>query len=358
MRKACLRAAVGTSLLLAVVTPASAARAQEQGFEIVPPPPRIEREPGSGKGVHQAEFDPADPTRAFDQETGQNLHWDCARKTWVDSATGRAMGFQGRRAASGEIIPPPPRIEREPGSGRGIRQAEFDPADPARAFDAETGQNLHWDRTAGTWKDSKTGQSLGFQGGRARTRCQTGATTPPPPPPPVRTDGSTGALPREPRTDGLYAGLGATWFNENSIDIGLATGTVGYAFTPNIAVEGELSVGVIDETNDNGTFRDSTGIAWSAIPFAVGRLPLSDDVALFGRAGYGWRRFDFSLQGPGVNVDSAGTEGLLAFGGGIEVGVTDDVSARLSYTREEYDNGSEANAFGLALTTRLGRPSE
>ena len=152
-----------------------------QGTTVVPPPPRIEREPGSGKGLHQAQQDMNDPESAFDPETGQNLYWDCVKKTWVDAKSGKALGFQGARASDGEVVPPPPRIEREPGSGKGLHQAQQDMNDPESAFDAETGENLYWEPKDKTWRDAKTGKSLGFQGARAKEPCppKTAAQTTP-----------------------------------------------------------------------------------------------------------------------------------------------------------------------------------
>ena len=46
-------------------------------------------------GPHQARQDPSDPTHAFDSTTGQNLNWDPDNNTWVDSATGKSLGFDG-----------------------------------------------------------------------------------------------------------------------------------------------------------------------------------------------------------------------------------------------------------------------
>ena len=46
-------------------------------------------------GPHQAQQDPTDPTHAHDSVTGQNLYWDPDKKTWVDSATGQEIGFDG-----------------------------------------------------------------------------------------------------------------------------------------------------------------------------------------------------------------------------------------------------------------------
>ncbi|GEM_PF-5140805 len=128
--------------------------------------------------THQARQDPTDPTRAFDPTTGQNLHWDPSKQTWVDSRTGQDLGFDGALASDGAIVPAPPIIPGVddvvlrvggwyPGSPGPTHQARQDPTDPTRAFDSTTGQNLHWDPNKQTWVDSQTGRDLGFDGALA-----------------------------------------------------------------------------------------------------------------------------------------------------------------------------------------------
>jgi RHS repeat-associated protein len=138
--------------------------------------------------THQAQQDPTDPTHAHDATTGQNLYWDPDKKTWVDSSTGEGVGFDGVQTDGGTVIPAPPIIQggsdaflRFINSVRGrsygavpTHQAQQDPTDPTHAVDSITGQNLFWNPDKNTWVDSKTGQSLGFDGVQ---------TTPPPSPP-------------------------------------------------------------------------------------------------------------------------------------------------------------------------------
>ncbi len=102
------------------------------------------------------------------------MFWDCTKKTWVDSKTGKALGFEGARANDGEVIPPPPRHTVDspsPNKEDHLTRAEQDPTDPERAYDPTTGQNLHWDRAKKTWIDSKTGKALGFKGRQSNKPC-------------------------------------------------------------------------------------------------------------------------------------------------------------------------------------------
>jgi len=181
------------------VSPAMA-QTTEGETRAIPPPPPVLNPDGSGP-PHQGEFDPTDPERAFDPKTGQNMHWDCVKKTWVDSKTGKPIpgGFNGRRASDGEAIPPPPPVLNPDGSGP-PHQGEFDPTDPERAFDPTTGQNMYWDRKDKNWKDSKTGKAVpgGFNGRRTTKKCPEKTVTGVPPSgedskatKPVRTASST-----------------------------------------------------------------------------------------------------------------------------------------------------------------------
>jgi RHS repeat-associated protein len=172
------------------------------------------------QGPHQAQQDPTDPTHAHDSVTGQNLYWDPDKNTWVNSATGQSVGFDGVLTSNGTIIPAPPVFHglvptwtganwssvgvpdpQATGASvsQGPHQAQQDPTDPTHAFDATTGQNLNWDPDKNTWVDSKTGVSVGFDGV---------LTTPPPSPP--KMPGATSMV-----TPGAGFG-GATFVNGNA----------------------------------------------------------------------------------------------------------------------------------------------
>jgi hypothetical protein len=87
--------------------------------EIIPPPPKLEladSERVTAEGlvarITQAKQDADNPGRAFDPESKQILVWDRRQKTWIDTRTGEALGFLGRKGAtacqpSGAPTPPP-----------------------------------------------------------------------------------------------------------------------------------------------------------------------------------------------------------------------------------------------------------
>lgn len=126
-------------------------------LKLIPAPPLVT----IGSSTHQAQQDLHNPDRAYDPTSGQSLIFDHDKKTWVDTKTGQAIGFEGALAKDGTIIPAPPVLTARAG---GKHQAQQDKTDPERAHDSVTGDSLNWDRTQSTWIDTKTQKVLGFQG--------------------------------------------------------------------------------------------------------------------------------------------------------------------------------------------------
>src|SRR5262249_3087105 len=93
--------------------------------------------------------------------TGHNLVWDTGKKSWIDTQTGQAVGFQGAVAKDGAVIPAPAPSVAKSGAKS---QAKQDPNDPERAYNSVTGQTLTWDRAQSGWIDTKTQKNVGFQG--------------------------------------------------------------------------------------------------------------------------------------------------------------------------------------------------
>lgn len=127
----------------------------------------------------------------------------CVREGFVAVATAGTLlvlaagGLSQSAFAQGTmVIPAPPIIlEPNPTSPYTTHQAEQDLFDPERAFDPQTGQNLVWDRDQKTWKDTKTGKGIGFQGKGVKKDC----------PPPPQT-----SLLRKPVVIGVVGGAVAT----------------------------------------------------------------------------------------------------------------------------------------------------
>lgn len=137
--------------------------------------------------------------------------------------------------------------------------------------------------------------------------------------------GACGAAHAQPTDSRWYGEIGLSRLNLKAEDgplsararPGLLTGTIGYQWLPNLAVEGFVAGGVSkDEIRLNGV---NTGID-ADIPSAYGvffkpGIHLGDRVELFGRVGYA--RTTLRLSAGGLHVDRSG--GDLAYGLGVNV---------------------------------------
>jgi hypothetical protein len=199
------------------------------------------------------------------------------------------------------------------------------------------------------------------------------------PGPPIPAPGRPGHGPA------YYASLGGAWLNDGDLDLGLAQATLAVDFSlggdddtrpddasglgnarlgPRFRLLGEVSAGFLDQSHEAGGFRDSVGLRWSAIGLAGLALPLGDAGAgspeagflVFGGAGYGFARFGFALEGPGVDFRDGDTADFFAFGAGAEVRLDRRNGLRAAYTRWDdfEEDGISANVFSLSYVRRFG----
>jgi len=178
------------------------------GTIVVPAPPFIISNAPGGV-THYAKQNEKDPETAHDEWTGQDSKWDRAKKSWVDTKTGEALGFDGQLASDGTVIPAPPFITT-PGKGlheaRQEKTAEYNGhGNPELAFDNTSNQILFWDREKQSWFDTKwddgtqsrieTGPALGFNGVLVNPNATGTAQIAAPPLLPASETGVMGACP-------------------------------------------------------------------------------------------------------------------------------------------------------------------
>lgn len=122
----------------------------------------------------------------------------------------------------------------------------------------------------------------------------------------------------------------------------------GYNFTENFAVEGQASFGLSDETvgGVDVELNHSFGV------FGVARAPFNEgQSAVFGRIGYTTNEIEASAGG----FSAAGDDEAWAFGVGGEHFFNGGAhGVRADYTRFEFDEGGDADAFGLSYVYRFG----
>ena len=143
----------------------------------------------------------------------------------------------------------------------------------------------------------------------------------------------------------IYGTLGGVNYDTNIDNYGIE-GRLGYQATKYFGAEIEGSIAL---TDDNDTFFDpefgevssDTGFNNNAAIFAVGRIPVTNRIAIHGRAGYDLRSIDIDL------MDELGNEANLeenldgfAYGFGGEYALTQRNRLRVDYTAYESELGT------------------
>ncbi|MES1200515.1 MAG: porin family protein [Pseudomonadota bacterium] len=134
-----------------------------------------------------------------------------------------------------------------------------------------------------------------------------------------------------------YTGASYTHYDFDGTTLGGVTGRLGYKFTPNLALEGEGTIGVKNDTN--AELDNAYGL------YGVGTVPVTSNLDVFGRVGY--QKVDVNGRGgaPGFTQDGVG------YGAGATFHVTDSLGIRGEYTR--LDGDRDADTFSLGGSVRF-----
>ena len=106
---------------------------------------------------------------------------------------------------------------------------------------------------------------------------------------------------------GIYGNLGAEAVEFDSYNV---TARLGFQFSENFSVEGQGSLGVIDDEVEGF----DVGIDNSFAAFVRGSVPLSEQFSLFAKGGYHFTQFGVD----GNNIDASLDIDGFAYGGGAE----------------------------------------
>ena len=129
-----------------------------------------------------------------------------------------------------------------------------------------------------------------------------------------------------------YVNVGVDTLEFDSYGIG---GKVGYQFTDYFGVEGQGSVGIIDDEQTIGNIEVDIGYDYLVSGFGVATLPLSDGFELLGRVGYYYAEVSAEAAGTSVSDDEDG----LAFGVGGQYMWDKMNGIRADYTYLDGDGG-------------------
>ena len=183
-------------------------------------------------------------------------------------------------------------------------------------------------------------------------------------------------------SNGVYVNLGVTQLStdldltdtdlagqsvnlgDQSLDINMITGRIGYRINDFIAVEGEAGFGLGGDDFDQAVPVDVLGTTVNVdtnigldvnnyyIGFVRGIVPVSEQVELFGRVGYGAATAEADIRASAAGVSASGSvsEDIdgFAYGIGAQYNLTHHDGIRLDFTRLD-----ETNIFGIAYARRF-----
>jgi len=156
--------------------------------------------------------------------------------------------------------------------------------------------------------------------------------------------------------NGFNLSAGYTRMDLEDFELSAATLRGGYDFNRHFGIEGQLDLGI---DGDEASICPPNAACVAAISevdldysigaYAVGRLPLTDRFRVFGRLGYVTSEFDANVAYGGATDDQG-----IAWGAGAEFDIWEAGAIRFDYTRTDYDDFGESDAFTLSYAYRFG----
>ena len=148
-----------------------------------------------------------------------------------------------------------------------------------------------------------------------------------------------------------YGTAGYTHLDGDNADLGAITGRVGARLNPNFALEGEASIGVVDDDVRIAGVNGSIEQDYDAAAYAVGIIPVSPNLELFGRVGYGTTSIKAKVAGFSAEQDGESVN----YGAGATYFLDAKNGLRADWTRRDFtdDNGGEIDTYGVGFVRRF-----
>ena len=163
---------------------------------------------------------------------------------------------------------------------------------------------------------------------------------------------SIAAVPALAQDSGWYGDVGYQFHSIDDdgteADLGTITGHVGYDFTPNLAAEGELGIGVQDE--DINVLGTNVELGVNYLVGAYGRVqaPLSENLTVFARAGL----VQAEVEAEGAGASASDSETGAGYGVGGEFHFDGQNGIRADYTRYDIED-LEIDAFMIGYSRKF-----
>jgi outer membrane immunogenic protein len=158
------------------------------------------------------------------------------------------------------------------------------------------------------------------------------------------------AIAQEAGTTSMYGTLGYAGSNTEGVDLGDLQARIGARFGKYVGIEGELGAGVKnDKTTVSGTDVKIEPQHQAAV-YGVGYLPVTPNIDLFARVGYGASKTKVSAVGSSVTDDSDSWN----YGVGGQYMVDPKNGVRADYTRYDYrDSSANADVWALSYLRKF-----
>ena len=144
-----------------------------------------------------------------------------------------------------------------------------------------------------------------------------------------------------PPETGAYVNAGVDTLSFDAFGV---SGKVGYNFNRFLGVEGQLGLGIIDDSGDVDGFDVEEGYDLFGGAFAVGRVPVTPEIDVFGRVGY----YAAGLSGEVEDIEFDYDVDGFAFGGGVQFNFGPNMMSgiRAEYTNLDVDNIGDLEVDG------------
>ncbi|MDB5437089.1 MAG: hypothetical protein JWR47_3346 [Phenylobacterium sp.] len=149
----------------------------------------------------------------------------------------------------------------------------------------------------------------------------------------------------------FYGTLGYADTDLDHVNLGAIQGRLGARFGQNFGVEGEVSGGVKDDHVNVGGTDVKVKLDHQEAIYGVGFLPISPNIDLLARVGYGHTEGSGSVAG--VSTAVKGDSWNYGVGGQYTFDGVNGV--RVDYTREQFQrsSGGDANVWSIAYVRKF-----
>jgi outer membrane immunogenic protein len=146
----------------------------------------------------------------------------------------------------------------------------------------------------------------------------------------------------------FYGTLG--YAQDQDEDLGVLQGRLGARFGRFVGVEGEVGAGVKSYNSDFGYKRS---IEYQVASYAVAYAPLSPNIDLLARVGYGATRFKSSFSSIVPPLSGKFTENSWNLGVGGQYLFDGKNGVRLDYVHQDFESSPNGNVWSIAYTRRF-----